>query len=132
MRFREQLNSNQLLEYFRLNFKIDKFTKLLLPVNFSLHRHDPRHVQTSGSINTNAVTKHVVERTKASFAIKIRRITVNNFSNFYLSKLITKRSSPSNLKRPFKEDLEKESFNLKKQISIVTDSLLLDNKSRII
>ena len=73
-----------------------------------------------------------MERMKASFAIKIRRITVNNFSNFYLSKLITKRSSPRNLKRPFKEDLEKESFNLKKQISIVTDSLLLDNKSRII
>lgn len=55
-----------------------------------------------------------MERMKASLAIKIRRITVNNFSNFYLSKLITKRSSPSNLKRPFKEDLEKESFNLKK------------------
>ena len=73
-----------------------------------------------------------MERMKASLAIKIRRITVNNFSNFYLSKLITKRSSPSNLKRQFKEDLEKESFNLKKQISIVTDSLLLDNKSRII
>lgn len=79
MRFQEKFNSHQL---YSSCLYIQIWSKICTNLAFKL--------------NANAVTKYVTEIMKASFAIKnMQNYSVNNFSNFYPSKLFTKRNAAS-------------------------------------